>query len=46
MVIDFVRARNVPLVITMAGGYARRVEDTVAIHLATIEEAFATSDEA
>jgi hypothetical protein len=26
-------------VITLAGGYARRVEDTVAIHCATIEEA-------
>ena len=30
---------GVPLVITLAGGYARRVEDTVAIHAATIEEA-------
>jgi hypothetical protein len=29
----------VPLVITLAGGYARLVEDTVAIHVATIEEA-------
>jgi hypothetical protein len=24
--------------VTLAGGYARRVEDTVAIHVATIEE--------
>ncbi len=38
-VIDAVRAAGVPLVITLAGGYARRVEDTVAIHAATIEEA-------
>jgi hypothetical protein len=30
------------LVITLAGGYARRVEDTVEIHAATIEEAAAT----
>ena len=30
---------DVPLVITLAGGYARRVEDTVEIHAATIEEA-------
>ena len=37
MVIDAVRAAGVPLVITLAGGYARRVEDTVAIHVATIE---------
>ena len=39
LVIDAVRAAGVPLVITLAGGYARRVEDTVAIHAATIEEA-------
>jgi acetoin utilization deacetylase AcuC-like enzyme len=39
MVIDASRAAEVPLVITLAGGYARRVEDTVAIHVATIEEA-------
>ena len=39
-VIEAVRAAGVPLVITLAGGYARRVEDTVAIHAATIEEAY------
>ena len=39
MVIDAVRAAGAPLVIVLAGGYARRVEDTVAIHVATIEEA-------
>jgi acetoin utilization deacetylase AcuC-like enzyme len=39
MVIETVRAAGVPLVVTLAGGYARRLEDTVAIHLATIEEA-------
>ena len=39
MVIDAVRLAGVPLVITLAGGYARRVEDTVEIHAATIEEA-------
>ena len=39
LVIDAVREAGVPLVITLAGGYARRVEDTVAIHSATIEEA-------
>jgi acetoin utilization deacetylase AcuC-like enzyme len=39
MVIDAVREAGVPLVIVLAGGYARRVEDTVAIHAATIEEA-------
>jgi acetoin utilization deacetylase AcuC-like enzyme len=39
MVIDAVRRAGIPLVVTLAGGYARRVEDTVAIHAATIEEA-------
>jgi acetoin utilization deacetylase AcuC-like enzyme len=33
------RAAGVPLVVTLAGGYARDVEDTVAIHCATVEEA-------
>jgi acetoin utilization deacetylase AcuC-like enzyme len=41
LVFDAVRAANLPLVVTLAGGYARRVEDTVAIHVATIEEAIA-----
>jgi len=41
LVFDAVRAANVPLVVTLAGGYARRVDDTVAIHVATIEEALA-----
>jgi acetoin utilization deacetylase AcuC-like enzyme len=39
MVIEAVRAAGAPLVIVLAGGYARHVEDTVAIHAATIEEA-------
>ncbi|MDE3154232.1 MAG: histone deacetylase [Acidobacteriota bacterium] len=34
-----VKAAGVPLAVTLAGGYARRVEDTVAIHVATVEEA-------
>lgn len=39
MVIAAVRAAGLPLVVTLAGGYARHVEDTVAIHAATVEEA-------
>jgi acetoin utilization deacetylase AcuC-like enzyme len=39
LVIAAARDAGLPLVITLAGGYARRVEDTVAIHAATIEEA-------
>jgi len=38
MVLDAVRGGGAPLVVVLAGGYARRVEDTVAIHVATIEE--------
>jgi len=30
---------SVPVVVTLAGGYARRLEDTVTIHAATVEEA-------
>jgi acetoin utilization deacetylase AcuC-like enzyme len=41
LVIEAVRRAAIPLVITLAGGYARRVEDTVAIHVGTIEEAAA-----
>jgi acetoin utilization deacetylase AcuC-like enzyme len=39
LVVQMCRMLGVPLVITLAGGYAHRVEDTVAIHAATIEEA-------
>jgi acetoin utilization deacetylase AcuC-like enzyme len=42
LVIQTVRAAGIPLVILLAGGYARRVEDTVDIHVATIEEASRT----
>jgi acetoin utilization deacetylase AcuC-like enzyme len=38
-VMEALRAADVPLVVTLAGGYARQVDDTVAIHCATIEEA-------
>jgi acetoin utilization deacetylase AcuC-like enzyme len=38
-VIEAVRRAGIPLVICLAGGYARRVDDTVDIHVATIEEA-------
>ena len=43
LVIETFRTADVPLVVTLAGGYARRVEDTVAIHVATIEEANGTA---
>jgi acetoin utilization deacetylase AcuC-like enzyme len=36
MVFDYARRHRVPVVITLAGGYARRVGDTVRIHVGTI----------
>lgn len=39
MVLGASEAAGVPTVVTLAGGYARRVEDTVAVHVATVEEA-------
>jgi acetoin utilization deacetylase AcuC-like enzyme len=39
LVVQTARRAGVPLVVVLAGGYARRLEDTVAIHVATIEEA-------
>lgn len=39
MVIETVRRAGLPLAVVLAGGYARRVEDTVTIHVATIDEA-------
>ncbi|MFO7693272.1 MAG: histone deacetylase [Vicinamibacterales bacterium] len=39
LVLSTARDAGVPAVIVFAGGYARRVEDTAAIHIATIEEA-------
>ena len=36
LVMDYARKNKSPLVITLAGGYARRVQDTVTIHVGTI----------
>jgi acetoin utilization deacetylase AcuC-like enzyme len=36
LVMDYARRNKCPLAITLAGGYARRVQDTVAIHVGTI----------
>jgi acetoin utilization deacetylase AcuC-like enzyme len=38
MVISECRERGVPVAVVLAGGYAYRLEDTVSIHVATIEE--------
>ncbi len=39
MVFEASRAAGVPVVVTLAGGYAVKLADTVAIHVATVEEA-------
>jgi acetoin utilization deacetylase AcuC-like enzyme len=39
MVVDACRAHHVPAVVLLAGGYARRLVDTVDIHCATIKSA-------
>jgi acetoin utilization deacetylase AcuC-like enzyme len=36
LVFKVARARNIPVMVTYAGGYAKRVEDTVAIHCNTV----------
>jgi acetoin utilization deacetylase AcuC-like enzyme len=45
LVFEAARKSSVPLVVTLAGGYARHVEDTVDIHVATIEEAKAALEQ-
>jgi acetoin utilization deacetylase AcuC-like enzyme len=39
LVFEASRAAGVPVVVTLAGGYATRLADTIAIHVATVEEA-------
>ncbi len=39
MVFDYARRHRVPMAVTLAGGYARRVSDTVRIHVTTITAA-------
>jgi acetoin utilization deacetylase AcuC-like enzyme len=36
LVFDYARRNGVPVAMTLAGGYARRIEDTVRIHVGTI----------
>jgi acetoin utilization deacetylase AcuC-like enzyme len=39
MVFEKARAKNIPVAVTLAGGYARRVEDTIQIHTNTVRVA-------
>ncbi|CAA9432223.1 MAG: Deacetylases, including yeast histone deacetylase and acetoin utilization protein [uncultured Rubrobacteraceae bacterium] len=41
MVLEGCRERGIPVAVTMAGGYAKQVEDTVDIHFQTIKRAAA-----
>jgi hypothetical protein len=36
LVFRVARARDIPVMVTYAGGYARKVEDTVTIHSNTV----------
>lgn len=44
LVLEACRERGIPVAVTMAGGYARNVEDTVDIHLQSIERAASLLD--
>jgi acetoin utilization deacetylase AcuC-like enzyme len=39
LVFEKAKAKNVPVAVTLAGGYARRVEDTIQIHINTVRVA-------
>src|SRR3989338_4633997 len=39
IVLAMARERNVPVAVTLAGGYAHRLEDTVGIHMGTVRAA-------
>ena len=39
LVFEKARAKSIPVAVTLAGGYARRVEDTIQIHTNTIRVA-------
>jgi acetoin utilization deacetylase AcuC-like enzyme len=43
LVMDYGQRNQVPTAITLAGGYARKVEDTVSIHVKTIKAAIQTA---
>jgi acetoin utilization deacetylase AcuC-like enzyme len=43
LVFEAMRGAGIPVAVVLAGGYARRVEDTVAIHAATVLEALEIS---
>lgn len=44
IVFTMARERNIPVAVTCAGGYARSVEDTIAIHVGTVRAALQTAE--
>jgi len=44
IVFELCRGTGVPIAVTMAGGYARHIEDTVDIHFGTVREAAAAQE--
>ena len=44
LVLETCRERGIPAAVTMAGGYARKVEDTVEIHFRSVERAASLSN--
>ncbi len=44
MVLEIARANHIPVAVTLAGGYARRLDDTVRIHATTIRVAKELAD--
>ncbi len=45
LVLESCRERNLPVAVTMAGGYAKKVEDTVDIHFQTVKRAATLREE-
>jgi len=39
IVIEQARRKGLPMVVVLAGGYARDIDDTIAVHVATLKEA-------
>jgi len=45
LVFDIALQRRIPVVVTLAGGYARRLQDTVELHAATARAALESLQE-
>jgi acetoin utilization deacetylase AcuC-like enzyme len=46
LILESCHERGIPVAVTMAGGYARKVEDTVDIHFRSIERAASLANQA